>query len=149
MTLTLQDGSQRSGQVLEVSGSKAVVQVRLSTQGPRGGGGARGALAPPFFAKIKKKFPKFFTKGLFTWAQLTGLAQLPGWMLPWGSCEELQPGFWDEKRLKILGMSSGAKFKKNFQPAYRDPTRSVSIKHGLQTGYKIQTRYKTRTTDWV
>ena len=27
VTLTLQDGSQRSGQVLEVSGSKAVVQV--------------------------------------------------------------------------------------------------------------------------
>ena len=42
MTLTLQDGSQRSGQVLEVSGSKAVVQVRLELRA-RGGGGANGA----------------------------------------------------------------------------------------------------------
>ena len=32
VNLTLQDGSQRSGQVLEVSGSKAVVQVNNSAQ---------------------------------------------------------------------------------------------------------------------
>ena len=31
MTLTLADGSKRSGQVLEISGSKAVVQVRMNT----------------------------------------------------------------------------------------------------------------------
>lgn len=31
MTLTLSDGSQRSGQVLEVNGSKAVVQVYMHT----------------------------------------------------------------------------------------------------------------------
>ena len=33
MTLTLADGSKRSGQVLEVSGSKAVVQVFEGTSG--------------------------------------------------------------------------------------------------------------------
>ena len=29
-----------------------------------------------------------------------------------GSYEKFQPGFWDQKRAKILGTSSGAKFKK-------------------------------------
>ena len=27
----------------------------------------------------------------------------------------------------------------------KSPSKSVSIKHGLRTGYKIRTRYKTRT----
>ena len=46
------------------------------------------------------------SKGLFTWARL-----------PWrrfalGSYEKSDPGFRDEKRPKILGTSSGAKFEK-------------------------------------
>ena len=44
MNLTLADGSKRSGQVLEVSGSKAVVQVREGGREGvrRGEGGRRG-----------------------------------------------------------------------------------------------------------
>ena len=46
------------------------------------------------------------TKGLLTWARLTRLN------FAMGSYEKFQSGFWDEKRPKIVGKSSGAKFEK-------------------------------------
>ena len=41
-----------------------------------------------------------------------GLARLPGRRFALGSYEKFNPGFRDEKRPKILGRTSGAKFEK-------------------------------------
>ena len=45
-------------------------------------------------------------EAVLTWARLTRLN------FALGSYEKFQPGFWYEKRPKIVGKSSGAKFEK-------------------------------------
>ena len=50
--------------------------------------------------------------GLFTWARLTGAGSATGMNLALGLYEKFQPDFQEDKRSKILGTSSGAKFEK-------------------------------------
>ena len=38
-----------------------------------------------------RTFWDFWTKGLFIWARLTGLARLPGWILPWVYMRNFSP----------------------------------------------------------
>ena len=59
-----------------------------------------------FQAIAMRLFKRSLNQGLFTRAPLTGLN------FALGSHEKFRPGFRDEKRLKILGTSSGAKFEK-------------------------------------
>ena len=59
-----------------------------------------------FQAIAMRLFKRSLNQGLFTTARLTGLN------FALGSYGTFQPGFRDEKKLKILGTSSGAKFEK-------------------------------------
>ena len=61
-------------------------------------------------ATRKEKGNRFWAS--FTWARLTGAGSATGMNLALGLYEKFQPDFQDDKRSKILGTSSGAKFEK-------------------------------------
>ena len=88
------------------------------------------------------------TKGLFTWAQLAGLARLPGRIFASGLYEKFQLGFRNEIRPNILATSSGAKCEKASKHGETQKSETFRAYHSFGNSYGCITAVKWMLMMW-